>query len=180
MFSMWPMKYSKWKSSSFSCMEHKQKGTAHQKHNICLLVKCSCHADPLALPSRQINTLEISRRETIRQLKKTSTEYSYSLFWLDYPQKTFLGRETWEFFPMCGPVMYPCGVLGGIFGVFLFIPVPVYARVNCLQIWDFCFHSHHSLIFPDMIKLLIKHLPFCKWKGSKNISMYYYLFFYYF
>lgn len=41
----------------------------HQEHNICLLVKCSCHTDTLALPSRQINTLETSRRKTSRQLQ---------------------------------------------------------------------------------------------------------------
>lgn len=141
-----------------------RRAPTHQEHNICLLVQGSCHADPLALPSRQINALEISRRETIRQLKETSTEYSYSLFWLDYLYKTFLGREMWEIFPKYGPVLYPCGVLV----VLLFVLMPVYAGVNCLQIYDFCFLSCHSLIFPYAIKPLIKHLPFCKWKGSKK------------
>lgn len=72
-------------ASHASAWSINRRAPTHQEHNICLLVKCSCHADTLALPSRQINPLEISRTETIRQLKKTSTEYSYTLFGLDYP-----------------------------------------------------------------------------------------------
>lgn len=107
-----------------SAWSRNRRAATHQEHNICLLVKCSCHADPLALPSRQINTLEISRRETIRLGKKTSSEYSYSLFY-----GLFIGDYSGQRNIRNFSEVWACNVslwcFRRHFGVLLFMPVPV-------------------------------------------------------
>lgn len=107
-------------ASRASAWRVNRRAPTHQEHNICLLVKCSCHADTLALPPRQINTLEISRRETISQWKKRPTEYSYLYSDRIIHRRLFWAEKHKQMFPKCGPAMYPCGVLGGILGGLLF------------------------------------------------------------
>lgn len=71
--------------------------STHQEHNICLLVQCPCHADTLALPSRQINTLEISRKNKINY-KNINWIF---IFWFNYLDKTS------EMFQNCRPTGEP-------------------------------------------------------------------------
>lgn len=86
-----PMKYSKCLHLIVSVCSTNITAHTHQEHNICLLVKCSCHADALALPSRQINTLEICRRKTIRQLQKHQLNINILI---GLSTEDFLDRET--------------------------------------------------------------------------------------